>query len=131
MPMCLVGLVGSTTASCSFSSCVWISAAVRGRGWRTGPGPGPTLVLSLPARLDDEIMVADEICGEGREGGLPVLLTVLWFEGRMSRVEEELGIGGGGICSKDARRGWGDGGTELRSGIVKLRCRRRSLFLCR
>lgn len=26
-----------TTASCSFSSCMWRSAAVRGRGWRSGP----------------------------------------------------------------------------------------------
>ena len=31
-----------TTASCSFSSCIWSSDAVSGRGCRKGPGPGPT-----------------------------------------------------------------------------------------
>lgn len=76
--------------------------------------------MSTGVGIDVEIMETDERCGEGRAEGLPVLLTVLWFEGRMSRLEEELGTGGGGICCEDARRGWGDGGTELRSGIVKL-----------
>lgn len=50
-------------------------------------------------------------------------LTALWLEGRMFS-EGEPGVGGGGICCEDARRDdvarkRGDGGTELRSGMVK------------
>lgn len=51
-------------------------------------------------------------------------LTALWFEGRMLS-EGEPGVGGGGICCEDALRDEvarkrGDGGTELRSGMVRL-----------
>jgi len=55
------------------------------------------------------------------------LLTTAWFEGR-TLIDEELAearTGGGGICCEGSRRGpvglatrpWGDGGTELRSGM--------------
>jgi len=61
-------------------------------------------------------------CGDGRDEEAPTLLTALWFEGRMLR-DGDVGTGGGGICCEDARRGavartWGDGGTELRSGMA-------------
>lgn len=56
-------------------------------------------------------------CGDGSTGVdvLFGLCTAVWFDGRIS----ELGAGGGGICC-DARRErkWGEGGTELRSGIA-------------
>lgn len=45
-----------TTASCSFSSSRWRSAAVRGLGCRMGPSPGPIAELSAgtgPARTLD------------------------------------------------------------------------------
>ena len=58
-----------TTASCSFSSCIWRSAAVRGRGWRSGPGPGSTPVLS--SRGGGAWKVEDVKVGE-RGGGVEV-----------------------------------------------------------
>ena len=102
-----------TTASCSFSSWRWRSAAVSGRGCRSGPGPGPTPLLS-PIAVEDRRR-ADRV---GELGPL----TALWFEGRMFS-EGEPGTGGGGICWVDERRDevarkWGDGGTELRSGMA-------------
>ena len=97
-----------TTASCSFSNCEYISAAVRGRECRTGPGPEPTPLLSATAKKFDGRFgdgIADELEG----------LTVF--------SDGEPGTGGGGICWEDARRDelarkCGDGGTELRSGMA-------------
>ena len=67
-------------------------------------------------------------CGDGRDDELPALLTMLWFDGRMLTEAEldEEGTGGGPICWAAARRStdaraWGDGGTELRSGILLVR----------
>lgn len=64
-----------------------------------------------------------EVWGAGRDEGYPPWPTAFWFDGRTLR-DGELGTGGGGICCDDALREadgriWGDGGTELRSGIVK------------
>ena len=108
--MNLNGAAIHTTASCSFSSCRCRSAAVSGRGWRIGPGPGPTPVLS------PKVNITGGWWGDGSDG-FPALLTTFWFDGRMSR-EEVAGTGGGGICWEDTRRGWGEGGTELRSGMT-------------
>jgi hypothetical protein len=64
---------GLTTASCSFSSCRWRSAAVKGRGCLSGPGPVPTPVLS-PTRGAAPVAVVVGIVGEmgGGEVGLIV-----------------------------------------------------------
>ncbi len=66
---------GLTTASCSFSSWRCRSAAVKGRGCRIGPGPGPTPELSPIACGFN--MVGGAKCGDGREEELPALLTAL------------------------------------------------------
>ena len=42
---------GHTTASCSFSSCMCRSAAVRGRGWRRGPRRRRCKLFVLVLRL--------------------------------------------------------------------------------
>jgi hypothetical protein len=110
-----------TTASCSFSSCRWRSAAVKGRGCRKGPGPGPTPVLSAIGGPGKDVDAGK--LGEGRLDEEEAL-TALWFEGRMFS-DGEPGAGGGGICWEDARRdraasACGDGGTELRSGMATL-----------
>ena len=83
-----------TTASCSFSSSRWRSAAVKGRGCRRGPGPGPTPVLSFIVGPGREVEGWKP--GDGRLGEAEAL-TVLWLEGRMLS-EGEPGAGGGGIC---------------------------------
>lgn len=108
-----------TTASCSFSSCRWRSAAVKGRGCRNGPGPGPTPVLSFIDGTGKEDAAGR--LGDGRLDELEAL-TVLWFDGRMFS-EGDPGAGGGGICWEDARRDEvagkrGESGTELRSGMA-------------
>ena len=61
--------------------------------------------------------------GRGGEGRLvdEAAFTAFWLEGRMLS-EGDVGIGGGGIwfddCLRDVARECGDGGTELRSGIL-------------
>lgn len=63
--------------------------------------------------------------------GAPILLTALWFEGKM--LSAERGRGGGAICwdalleggndairGEGVARGRGDGGTELRSGAIAV-----------
>lgn len=111
-----------TTASCSFSSCIWSSAAVSGRGCRSGPGPGPTPVLSWPATG-----AAGGKPGEARaEEDEAIGLMVGWFDGRMFEADA-IGAGGGGMavyedgCWRLAARARGDGGTLLRSGISTRR----------
>lgn len=56
-------------------------------------------------------------CGDGSIGVdvLFGLCMVVWFDGRIS----ELGVGSGGICCDVwCERKWGEGGMELRLGIV-------------
>jgi hypothetical protein len=68
--------------------------------------------------------------GDGR-GDIWLPATAGWLEGRMFKDGEDgtRGAGGGGIGFVDVRRAWwGDGGTELRSGISR-RESLRSLFL--
>jgi len=60
--------------------------------------------------------------GDGNAIELVGLLTSSWFEGRMFSDGET-----GAICCCDVwrevvARKWGDGGTELRSGISCLAC---------
>lgn len=86
---------GHTTASCSFSSWLCRSAAVKGSGKRAGPGPDGSSVVGVMFGGRD---------GGGTSGGLAVLLTARWFEGRMLLVEGEAGTGGGGICWEETRR---------------------------
>jgi len=114
-----------TTASCSFSSCMWRSAAVSGRGCRSGPvwyrvsetaqtilkspyvldflpGPTPTPVLSAAceiARGSLEVMVGGCVPGGEVGGGIDS-----WARRRKS---------------DGARRGlYGEGGREFRSGAM-------------
>lgn len=86
---------GHTTASCSFSSWLCRSAAVKGSGKRAGPGPDGSSVVGVMLGGRD---------GGGTGGGLAVLLTARWFEGRMLFAEGEAGTGGGSICCEETRR---------------------------
>jgi hypothetical protein len=114
-----------TTASCSFSSCRCKSAAVKGLGCLSGPGPAPTPVLSPVIPIAVLCMTT---LAPGATIGCTCGLTVLWFEGRIFSVGEERGRVGGAICCdclldvglEDAPKGRGEGGTVLRSGIVLL-----------
>lgn len=112
-----------TTASCSFSSARWSSAAVNGRGCRNGPGPGPTpgSLANMCAGAGTGGCVAVS-CGEGSDD-VCEWFTAFWFEGRMLR-DGEVGAGGAAIWlvdwRREAARVCGDGGTELRSGIPVL-----------
>lgn len=111
-------IVEPTTASCSFSSSKCSSAVVSGRGCLVGPGPGPT-----PGS-------GGEVCDCGCTGCVAVRrgdgrddedwLTAFWFEGRMLRDgDEEVGIWF--VDSRlDEDKTSGDGGTELRSGILMV-----------
>lgn len=66
-----------------------------GRGCRSGPGPGPTPVLSPGTGPD---MAPDKGSGgDGRDVEDEAWLTALWFDGRMLMEDDELGAGGGGI----------------------------------
>lgn len=78
--------------------------------------------MSCGDGTDDEAAVALACCG----------LTVCWFEGRIFRFADELGVGeafeavvavvtaeGGGIWAAWPRSACGEGGTEFKSGIPK------------
>lgn len=117
-----------TRASCSFSTSVCSSAAVKGRGCRVGPGP---------ASVEESLVFAtagcgcdDENCGDSPVGVDDVVgLTALWFEGRILS-EASAGSPEGITSFEDCRRaasGRGETGTELRSGIAASRSKRRVL----
>lgn len=124
-----------TTASCSFSSCRCKSAAVRGLGCLSGPGPVPTPVLSpeLPY-AGNGVAAAAAAAACVAVGCDEAAMNALVFEGRILGTGAARGkIGGVRICC-DARRevgavpvtrgdcevGCGDGGTELRSGAMLI-----------
>ena len=124
-----------TTASCSFSSSICSSAAVRGRGCRRGPGPDST---GTSPGTDDWVCADCSVGGWGvwaadDDADVESGFTAFWFDGRMFN-DGDNGAGGGGICCcccccccwvdcrRDAASGRGDGGTELRSGIASRAC---------
>ena len=76
-----------TTASCSFSNCIWRSAAVSGLGCRRGPGPGSTPVLSSRG-----IPLLEDIEGKvGERGGVDEKRLV---DGEVTRSESRRGSDG-------------------------------------
>ena len=79
-----------TTSPCS-SSRRYRSEAVKGRGYRIGPGLGPTPVLSPIGGPVKEATAGN--WGGGSTGETEALLTAAWFEGGVLS-EGDSGAGG-------------------------------------